>query len=294
MARPQTENGHCRLANELLEAIIRTPPPSVAARQVWDWVWRNSWGRRGAQRTPMASARTLAEEVGASKTKMAKAIALLVAANMVTRWEDGTFSIQKDYEKWELGTRQKNKLPPKKQLELGVDNPVETVDNCPDIRDTTVPIFGTDVSPYSGQKCPENRDETVPNIGTGYKEKERKKGKERGAGAPPPVLPNGKNDTPRNRADLGHPDLPPEDLTAFQRFDFTIQKELTNIWSESKARAAKKLVCFKQCGRPKATETWPYCKPCTVCSVCSTPAGGDRKFLTRGRRIVCAPCDAGV
>ena len=45
MASPQLENGHSRLANELLEAIMMCPPATVPARQIWDWVWRESWGR---------------------------------------------------------------------------------------------------------------------------------------------------------------------------------------------------------------------------------------------------------
>ncbi len=100
MASPQLENGYTPFANELLEALMRHPPASVAARQIWDWVFRNSWGRKKAMNTRPTSVRALADALEMSKTKAAKALAALLDARRLVRNPDASLSIQKDYDLW--------------------------------------------------------------------------------------------------------------------------------------------------------------------------------------------------
>ncbi len=95
---------------------------------------------------------------------------------------------------------------------------------------------------------------------------------------------------PRNRAALGHADYVPEDHPEFKRLSFKLQDELNETWKASWERERKRLACRKGCGRDRASEAWPYCRPCTVCHVCGDGADGLKKFMTGAAGITCTTC----
>lgn len=277
MASPQLENGHSRLANEILEAIMRRPPASVAARQIWDWVWRYSWGWKGAANTRPTSVRALAEAVGLSKTVTARALGSLLETNHVARNEDGSLSIQKDHERWVEATPGARRPPTQKQLFLLAEDP----ENCPH--------GGDKLSPRRGQKCPHGGDKSVPTAGTltirSVKKERKKEGAASGAA---PIFSKPENDSPRRRAELGDPERPPEEHPNFGKLGFKRRDELTDQWKE----AVAKRLCRTCRTRPKASVSWPYCRPCTVCARCRAVADGGRQFVTKRGEIVCTGCNA--
>jgi phage replication O-like protein O len=96
MASPQLENGHSRVANELLEAILRAP---LSARElkVLLTVIRETYGwNRKAK--PLSASR-VGRMSGMQRTQAAHAIRRLEGRNIVTRTAEG-LGIQKDYELW--------------------------------------------------------------------------------------------------------------------------------------------------------------------------------------------------
>ncbi len=281
MASPQIENGYSRLANEILEALIKCPPATVPARQFWDWVWRESWGRKGAATTRPTSVRDLARELGFSNGAAGRAIETLLETNHVIRNRDGSFSIQKDHELWVRDTRLARRPPASKQLLFLDDSTVPRVG-------TKCPTGGDKTSPRVGQNRPTGGDKTVPTRGTlhiRYLKKERKK--ESIALRATPVFSSPENDTPRTRAEAGDPQRPPEEHHNFSRLGFRRRDELTDLWKERVAQNA----CRRRCGRLKASETWPFCRPCTACATCGSVADGERKFRLVADRIICAQCE---
>ncbi|MDD5301529.1 MAG: hypothetical protein PHS14_00355 [Elusimicrobia bacterium] len=275
MASPQLENGHSRLANEILEALIKCPPATVTARQLWDWIWRHSWGWKGAANTRPTSVRALAEALGLSNGAAGRALESLLGTRHAVRNEDGSLTIQKDHEQWIYEKPLGRKPPVSKQLFLLGNDPAE----CP--------TGGDKVSPRAGQKCPTGGDKTVPTRGT-LTIRSVKKGKKHKGAAPGAVIKisNLNNDTPRTRAEAGDPERPPEEHPHFGKLPFKRREELTDAW---KANSAKRL-CKNGCGRAKASDTWPYCKPCTRCTRCRALVDGVRKFVLHHSEIVCSDC----
>lgn len=280
MASPQLENGHSRLANEILDALIICPPATVPARQLWDWVWRNSWGRKGAANTRPTSVRALADALGLSRGGAGRALNALLGTNHAVRNDDGSLSIQKDCDLWGRDTRLARKPPAQKQLSIFEDSAVPRAG-------TKCPTGGDKTSPRVGQKCPTGGDGIVPTRGTPHIRylKKVKKGKSGACAATPPNF-NPENDTPRIRAEQGDPDRPPEEHPNFGRLGFQRRDELTAQWKENCA----KRVCKRGCGRLKASESWAYCKQCTTCSDCKSTADSGGAFKTIDGRIFCAKC----
>ncbi len=275
MASPQLEHGHSRLANEILEAIIRCPPATVTARQLWDWVWRHSWGWKGAATTRPTSVRGLAEALGLSHGAAGRALEALLGTQHAVRHADGSLSIQKDHERWVRDTRLARKPPASKQLFL-LESPV---DKCP--------TRGDKASHGRGQKCPTGGDGSVPTRGTRTIRNLKKERKERGgASAAAPNFSTVNGDTPRTRAEAGDPERPPEEHPAFGKLGFKRRDELTEQWKESRA----KRLCRKGCGRVKASDAWPFCRACTACARCGAKADGQRNFTTVRGEVVCKSC----
>jgi hypothetical protein len=279
VASPQLDHGHSRLANELLEALIKCPPATVPARQIWDWVWRESWGRKGAMNTRPTSVRDLAEELGLSHGTAGRALEALLATNHAVRNEDGSLSIQKDHERWVLETRQHREPPKPKQLILLEDASVPTAG-------TKRPHGGDKASPRRGRNRPHGGDETVPTAGT---RTIRSLKKERKKESPHPVFDQHNNDTPRTRAEAGDPRRPPEEHPNFRSLGFQRRDELTAHWKENVAKNA----CRKKCGRTKISATWNYCRECTVCSGCGAKSDSGRKFYGNGFVVTCVECHDG-
>lgn len=112
MASPQTENGYTRVANELLEAIMRAPLTAREFRVILA-VARETfgWARKAAS---MRTSR-VATLTGMQPTKVARAIRALKARNVLANGTDG-LGLQKDYAAWRLAAGSKSDLSPSRTL----------------------------------------------------------------------------------------------------------------------------------------------------------------------------------
>ena len=101
MASPQKEHGYTPIANELLDAIMRTPMPDHA-RRVLLCIIRNSYGWHSKEvfLTPSQIARAVNLDV----RLIPRAVKRLTDMNMVVR--DGySYRVQKDYAAWKTFIR---------------------------------------------------------------------------------------------------------------------------------------------------------------------------------------------
>lgn len=112
MASPQVENGHTRIANELLEAIACAPLTArefrvllAVARETYGWA-----RKAASMRTSRVATLTRMQP-----TKVARAIRSLRARNLLTNGADG-LGLQKDYETWRLAGGSKLDLGPNRTL----------------------------------------------------------------------------------------------------------------------------------------------------------------------------------
>ena len=101
MASPQKEHGYTPIANELLDAIMRTPMPDHA-RRVFLCIIRNSygWHRKEVFLTPSKIAR----EVNLDVRLIPRAVKRLTDMNMVIR-QGYSYQVQKDYATWKTFIR---------------------------------------------------------------------------------------------------------------------------------------------------------------------------------------------
>ena len=108
MANPQTENGHTQIANELLEAIYKTPMSDYEHRIFW-LILRKTYGFK--KKSDWISQSQMVKELNIYKSHISRTIRKLIKRNLVTK-NNKMFSIQKDYEMWKLPKEVTNeKLP---------------------------------------------------------------------------------------------------------------------------------------------------------------------------------------
>lgn len=101
MASPQTEDGHTRIAHELMGAILkaRLSAPQMA---IVFFVIRMSygWGRKEAERPRI---REIAEQCGGiPRATVSHAIRGLLGRKILTQIDGGFWAVNKDYETWVL------------------------------------------------------------------------------------------------------------------------------------------------------------------------------------------------
>lgn len=99
-ARPQLENGHLRVANELMEAIARTRIPGEA-RQVFDVIIRKTYGFN--KKNDRISLSQFCLATGIKKPRVCRAILKLIAMNLIIKKGNGTccsYAINKDFDEW--------------------------------------------------------------------------------------------------------------------------------------------------------------------------------------------------
>jgi phage replication O-like protein O len=98
MANPQVENGHTEVANELLEAIIKTPMSDYEHRIFW-LIIRKTYGYK--KKFDWISQKQIVEGTGILKQHVCRTVKKLIEKEMIVK--DGKhLSIQKDYEQWKL------------------------------------------------------------------------------------------------------------------------------------------------------------------------------------------------
>ncbi len=101
MASPQKEHGYTPIANELLDAIVRTPM-SDHARRVFLCIIRNSYGWHSKE--VFLTPTKIAREVNIDVRLIPRAVKRLTDMNMVVR-QGCFYRIQKDYAAWKTFIR---------------------------------------------------------------------------------------------------------------------------------------------------------------------------------------------
>ncbi len=101
MASPQKEHGYTPIANELLDAIVRTPMPDHA-RRVFLCIIRNSYGWQSKE--VFLTPSRIAREVNIDVRLIPRAVKRLTDMNMVIR-QGCFYRIQKDYAAWKIFIR---------------------------------------------------------------------------------------------------------------------------------------------------------------------------------------------
>jgi len=99
-ARPQLENGHLRIANELIEALARIRVPGEA-RQVFDAIIRKTYGFN--KKTDRIALSQLSLATGLKRPTVCKAVRKLLDMNLITKKGNGTvvsYGINKDFDTW--------------------------------------------------------------------------------------------------------------------------------------------------------------------------------------------------
>jgi phage replication O-like protein O len=124
MANPQRENGHTRIANEIMDALVRTRIPGEA-RQVLDFIIRKTYGY--SKKLDYISTSQIMEATALTRKATEKARGKLREMNIITTHKkEGSqilgYSFNKDYETWKLPPKKGHttpkkggELPPKKQ-----------------------------------------------------------------------------------------------------------------------------------------------------------------------------------
>ncbi len=102
MANPQTENGHTRIANEILEQIVKQNLNGTQFRLVMT-IWRYTYGFK--RKHHELSIRFLANATGAGRNQVDRELSSLIERKIITSHGKGArgsrvLSFNKNYEEW--------------------------------------------------------------------------------------------------------------------------------------------------------------------------------------------------
>jgi phage replication O-like protein O len=153
VASPQLENGYTPIANELLEAVLRTPLTSreakcllAVARETYGW----------SRKAKRVTAYRVALLTGIGRTKAARALHDLKARNILANGSEGV-GLQKDYHRWIVLPRSN---PDRVQVGPG---PVRTgSDPNPTPRSNPDRVTRSKLDPHKTRKQ-ESKNDTPPN-----------------------------------------------------------------------------------------------------------------------------------
>lgn len=98
MANPQIENGYTKIANELLEGIIKFPMSDYEHRIFW-LIVRKTYGYK--KKTDWISQNQIVRETGILKQHVSRTIKKLLDKNMIIK-NNRDIGVQKDYDLWKL------------------------------------------------------------------------------------------------------------------------------------------------------------------------------------------------
>ena len=129
MAKPQAENGHTDIANEIVEALCRINLTAYEARVLWalfrkTYGWHKTWDR--------ISYTQWEQITGIKRWHIARTIKQLLDRQIITQRGNGyklEYSFQKDYEKWEAVSRRSESLPSEVTNNKSLPNEEKTLPN---------------------------------------------------------------------------------------------------------------------------------------------------------------------
>jgi len=148
MANPQLENGHVRLANEIVEALCKVNLSAYESRILW-FIFRKTYGwNKKSDRISY----TQFEETGIARRHIARTLRHLRTRDIITIKGNGhklEYTLQKDYTKWDAniegrahstitnrGNSQNHYLKGYKPLPKGATKPLPLGVNTKDNKDT--------------------------------------------------------------------------------------------------------------------------------------------------------------
>uniref|UniRef100_A0A6M3L0L2 Putative DNA replication initiation protein n=1 Tax=viral metagenome TaxID=1070528 RepID=A0A6M3L0L2_9ZZZZ len=107
MANPQAENGHVDIANEILDALVRTRIPGEA-RQCLDFILRKTWGWK--KKEDFISLSQFAIATGINRKAVHRAITLLSSKKMIVVIKNddsyiNKYRFNKNFEEWEVSSK---------------------------------------------------------------------------------------------------------------------------------------------------------------------------------------------
>jgi len=105
MANPQIENGYTKIANELLEAVIKFPMCDYEHRIFW-FIVRKTYGYE--KREDWISQKQIIKDTGILKQHVSRTVKRLLEKKMIIKSEK-KIGIQKDYDLWKLPEQVTNK-----------------------------------------------------------------------------------------------------------------------------------------------------------------------------------------
>ena len=97
MANPQLENGHTRIANEILEALVRINLSPYESRVLW-FIIRKTYGWH--KKLDRISISQIANGTGILRQNVFRALKSLHLKNMIFRPSNKHVGFQKDYTMW--------------------------------------------------------------------------------------------------------------------------------------------------------------------------------------------------
>jgi len=100
MAKPQLEDGHTKIANEIVEALARVNLSAYESRVIW-CIFRKTYGWN--KKSDRISYSQFEELTGMDRRHLGRTIKLLVERRMITCQGEGQqldYAIQKDYDLW--------------------------------------------------------------------------------------------------------------------------------------------------------------------------------------------------
>ncbi|MFN3740502.1 MAG: replication protein [Thermodesulfovibrionales bacterium] len=118
MASPQVEEGYIRIANELLDAMLATEFTGRELRILFAIMrYSYGWNKKEAYLTQ----RHFQQVTGLSKSTISDVLRRLIRKNVITLHEPDTYSVQKDYERWQIDQRRYKPLTNKEPNESEED-----------------------------------------------------------------------------------------------------------------------------------------------------------------------------
>lgn len=97
MANPQLEDGYTRIANEILDALVKINLSPYESRVLW-FIIRKTYGWH--KKTDWISLSQITMGTGIAKPNVCRTIKSLTSRNLIIRPDSRHVGFQKDYTKW--------------------------------------------------------------------------------------------------------------------------------------------------------------------------------------------------